>query len=201
MKSRVIFDIEPDSDLQKSIREAPDGAIVRLRPGIYAGNLFIDKSLTLLGVESPPNALLDGKALGTVINIRGNGLKVVLENLVIKNGSARIGAGIAIDGNNHIKVQDCSIQDNIATYDGGGVYANAGELFILRTQISNNSGKQGGGICLDYTVQATLQDSVIVQNLGKRGGGVRIKDGARVVCKHCTLADNQLDLGGHGEAI
>lgn len=201
MKSSVVFDIEPDSDLQKSLREAPDGAIVRLRPGIYAGNLFIDKSLTLLGVESPPNVLLDGKTLGTVINIRGNGLKVVLENLVIKNGAARIGAGIAIDGNNHIEVRDCSIQDNIATYDGGGVYANAGELFILRTRISNNSGKQGGGICLDYTVQATLQDSVIVRNLGKRGGGIRIKDGARVMCKRCTLADNQLDLGGRGEAI
>jgi hypothetical protein len=201
MKSSIILDIEPGSNLPKLLPEAPDGATVRLKPGTYSGNLFIDKSLTLLGVESSSKILIDSMGLGTVIEIKGSGLEVVLKNLVIKNGVARMGAGIAINGNNHIEVRNCSIQDNFATYDGGGICANAGQLFIIQTQISNNSGKQGGGICLDYTAQATLQDSVIVQNLGKRGGGIRVKDGARVMFKHCTLADNQLDQGGYGEAI
>jgi len=201
-RQEVILD--GGSDIQRAIQQASENAVLKLKPGVYKGGVFIDKSITLRGLsDSVSEVILDGQDAGeSVITIHGKQLNIILENLAIANGSAEAGGGIFVSSGQHVEIRGCLIRDNEADYyGGGGIYASAGEIFIQNTYFLRNVGRHGGGALLDGSVQASIQDTVFAQNRGLRGGGVRIKENATVKCERCTFADNQLEVGGKGTAI
>jgi len=201
-KLEVVLD--SSSNIQQMIQQAPENAILRLKPGIYHGGLLINKSLTLSGLsESAAKVVIDGQgAGGAVITIHGKLLKVIFKNLTITNGLAEAGGGVFVSSGQHTEIHDCVFRNNQADYyGGGGVYASAGKIIIQNTQFLRNFGRHGGGILLDGSVQATIQNTTFARNRGRRGGGMRIKENARIKCESCIFVDNELEPRGKGEAI
>ena len=89
--------------LQDSINNAPSGATIKLDRGIYLGNIYINKPLTLVGEED--GVIIQGD--GTTTTLRIESSNVILKNLTISNsGNNMISLDAAISMK---KVQRCQV--------------------------------------------------------------------------------------------
>jgi nitrous oxidase accessory protein len=87
---------DPPFDLQAAIDAAQPGDTIEISPGLYQGNVIIEKPLALVGIDWP---IIDGGNQGNVIEIN-NAPGVTLRGLVIRNSGAKLekeNAGVAVD--------------------------------------------------------------------------------------------------------
>ena len=130
--------------------------------GLTTGELLVNKSLTISG---PGVGLLavDGNATYRVFHIAPN-KAVTISDLTITNGNANTqpvpdGGGIY---NDHatLTLGNCTINNNTAFRDGGGVHnAGAATLTLNGCIISGNmTGNDGGGVCNDGTGGAAIME-------------------------------------------
>lgn len=70
-------------ELAAAIREAPEGAVIELAPGVYSGHLQIKKPLEIRGRGGADPSIVDGGGQGRVITVSAPG--VVLRGLTIRN--------------------------------------------------------------------------------------------------------------------
>jgi nitrous oxidase accessory protein len=56
----------PYTSIEAALADAPDGSTIEVRGGVYAAPLTIDKSVTLIGVDSP---VIDGQGAGSLVFI------------------------------------------------------------------------------------------------------------------------------------
>jgi len=134
------------SPLQDAIDGAKDGSILTLNPGIYEGNIVIDKPLTIVGKEA--GVVIKGSGIGSVIKIKSS--YVTLKNLRVTHSGNRhdtLDSAISL-----VKAKDCEI--NGLTIDD--------TLFGIDTQMMSNS-----KIINNYI---TSKNSPI----GLRGDGIRL---------------------------
>lgn len=139
---------------------------------------------------------------------RGGGFYTQLGNTTIDNHSAiktnyaQYGAGLYVNG--ALDITDTEISGNQATYDGGGVYSNAGELTIHTGVIvtGNYVQQDGGGFFVNDEGNITMAGGSISGNSADRsGGGIYTKgnfdlgDGIN----DCTLNGNT--AGHNGGAV
>jgi len=96
--------------LQDAIDNAEPGSKLELAPGVYKGNIVINKPLIIDGKNQ--KAIIEGDGKGTVIRVTSP--NVTLKNLTIRKSGAqheRVDAGIALKGANYSKVINCKIVD------------------------------------------------------------------------------------------
>jgi len=94
------------SILQDAINKAQSGAKLELPPGVYKGNIVIDKPLIIDGKNQ--KAIIEGDGNGTVITIKSD--FVTLKNLTIRKSGQeheRVDAGVKL-----YKVKHCNIIHN-----------------------------------------------------------------------------------------
>jgi len=179
--------------IQNLIKKALPGETVVLPKGVHSVALYIDKSLTLTSDGDVSETSLKGiKDGGSVIVIVEDGLDITLENITIMDGFDLKGGGISVRGSSKLTIRNCTIQNNGATYyGGGGIYIANGELSVIRSRIIKNAAIIGGGVLVDGGAQAIFKSSLIVENGGQRGGGgICLKESAVGEILNCTLADN-----------
>lgn len=138
--------------LQDVIDNAKEGSIIKLKSGVYEGNLVITKPISIVGVDD--DVIIDGLGAGSVITIRSS--YVTLKNLTIRNSGERadiLDAAININGDtsrgaiSQCEVSHCKILDS---------------LLGINMEIVNNS---------------LIQDNFITSKnyeLGLRGDGIRL---------------------------
>jgi nitrous oxidase accessory protein NosD len=110
------------NSVQKAINAASSGESILIHPGKYYENLVVDKSLGIKGSEVD-RVVIDGHEQDSVIKIKEN-QNVRLSGLTIQNGKAVKGGGINNSG--RLSIDKCTVKDNTANHDGGGVYDNGG---------------------------------------------------------------------------
>ncbi len=154
---------------------------------------------------------------GAVITVSGNNtsrvfyiysslaeLDVSISGLTITAGSADIGAGIA-NFNENLTLDSVTISNNIATVDGGGLWASGlnMDLTIRTSTISANTAAfSGGGIYVGDTGGLLLiQNTVISGNTATNGagGGVFLYDpDNNTTIEDSTISGNTSQTGGGG---
>ncbi|MCP4372361.1 MAG: nitrous oxide reductase family maturation protein NosD, partial [Deltaproteobacteria bacterium] len=70
----------PVASLQVLIDQTPEGETVRLKPGIYAGPVIIEKAVIL---DGKGRVTIDGQGKGSVLLLKADG--VVVKNMIITN--------------------------------------------------------------------------------------------------------------------
>ena len=110
--------------IQDAISAASDGDTILVFPGIYAENVVVDKSLTLIGIEHPIVA-----ASENAIAITLNADKIRLVGFNITAGVSNTGGGIMVNSSD-----DCTILYNNISNFFVGITGNA----ISNTKIVNN---------------------------------------------------------------
>ena len=149
------------SSLQARLDAAAPGARIEVGPGVYAGDLHIDRPVTLVGRGRP---LLLGSGAGTVVSIRADG--VVLEGFDIDGrgggdlGSDSSGVHVAARG---VAVRDCRIFRTLfGVYlrqaDGSSV-----ERCEVRGIREKEAGEKGSGIHVWNTDGYRLSGNTITE--------------------------------------
>jgi nitrous oxidase accessory protein len=147
------------SPLQRLIDAAAPGATVDVPPGVYDGDLYIDKPLSLVGRGRP---LLRGSGRGSVVLIRA--ANVVIDGLDIDGrGGGDLGrdsSGIHIAAT-AVRVRDCRIANTLF-----GVYLRQADgSRVERTRIQGirekAAGEKGSGIHVWNTDGFELIDNEI----------------------------------------
>ena len=194
--------------LQPAVQAAPSGAELRIK-GTCVGNATIVKDLEIRGKSNGGfgPATLDGAGTGRVLTIRG-GVTVTLDGLIVTNGNAPFGAGIAtvVDGGNPglnvVTVIDSVIRDNSATDYGGGVANDHGVVTLIDTAVRENSAVFGGGIhnSRDQGDLSLIGTSSISGNVASgNGGGIYADTHGNVgLYNESSVHDNYAGSNGGG---
>jgi nitrous oxidase accessory protein len=147
------------SPLQRIVDAAPAGAIVRVPPGTYRGDLHLDRPLTIVGEGRP---VLEGSGKGSVIRVRA--ARVVIAGFLIDGrGLGRLAddaSGIHVAARD-VVIRDCEIRGALF-----GIYLREADGAIVeRATITGDPGKpageQGSGIHVWHTRQFRLIENVV----------------------------------------
>jgi parallel beta-helix repeat protein len=104
--------------IQKAINAANSGDIIRVSNGTYYENLFVNKSVSIIG-ENPEITIIDGGGNGDVVKIITP--NVVFSGFTIRNGTSSeapppfpsgifVGSTFAVISNNILKNNTCGLQ-------------------------------------------------------------------------------------------
>jgi nitrous oxidase accessory protein len=139
------------SPLQARIDAAAPGSVIDVDPGTYAGDLFIDRPLRLIGHGRP---LLIGSGAGSVVRIRAD--HVWVEGFDV---DGRLGGNLARDSSGiHIAGHDDTVRDCRIRRALFGIYLWAAD---------------------DATVQGNEIDGIRGRDPGEQGSGIHVWNTAR----------------------
>ncbi|MEO8609209.1 MAG: choice-of-anchor Q domain-containing protein [Chloroflexota bacterium] len=148
--------------------------------GVYNAD---DAELTIVNSSLRDNRAVGGDG-GALYN-EANG-SVSIDGSSFFNNNASSGAGIFNAGFS-LTINDTTIEGNIGTGNGGGIYYVIGDsMTITNSTIANNTGVSGGGM---YTQgNTTIVNSTIANNAAEFGGG--IYDDGGVTINFVTITGN-----------
>lgn len=159
----------PFTSIQAAITNAAEGATIAICPGAYAGNLYLDKDLRLIGAGAA-STTLQGTRTTSVVWVQAS--TVTLERLRITGGNLSQGGGVH-NGGGTVELIDCTVTDNALApgYDGGAIFnGNASTLTLRNSTVFGNSGANGGGVFNGGTMQVIASE--IRANSAIYGGGI-----------------------------
>ncbi len=176
--------------LRNAIAEAVAGDRIVFAPGL-AGTISLNSTLTIgrdLIIEGNGNIELDGRDTSRVITITGG--QVDLRRLVVRNGFATDGGGIASAGT--LRMNNCVVRNNNASARGGGLFISAGSYSLVDTTIADNfATNEGGGIEDLGTAPSTITRGRIVNNISSgAGAGIRHVSSQELTIDHSTISGN-----------
>lgn len=150
------------NELQEAINLAKEGDYIELSPGVYEGNIIINKALTIDGINN--KAIIKGENNSTVIKIISS--NVVLKNLTITDsGSLHTNIDSAISCND---VKNITIKNNIIKNSLFGIdFAQTHNSKIINNQISSKPltlGLRGDGIRLWYSHNNLVESNKITKS-------------------------------------
>ncbi|MDD6969566.1 MAG: right-handed parallel beta-helix repeat-containing protein [Treponema sp.] len=186
-KNITIKPVNPSGGTKPVIQGDGNGRI------IFAGGTVVLEDLVLKGGNNTTS--------GGGIYVSYTGVLTMKNCTITDCNATNFGGGLYIASNGSANISGCTISGNKATDEtngiGGGIMAN-GTLIADGTSISNNnSGKDGGGICIASDVTATLTGCTISENsANSTGGGLKIYSPAKLT--NCKILENSSGWDGGG---
>ena len=189
--------------------------------GENAGQIEINKNLTIKGETGAGTDILDAKKMSRIFKVE-SGKTLTLENLTLTGGNAegtqdvdKYGGAIYASGAT-VNITNCTFKGNEAAYGGGAIYARkegstASDITISGGTIGGDTDEDknkvtsqwqfGGGILVETGCTLTLNSVRIIGNEAWRAGGVRANT-STVNMTNCTIKNNKTtgddDSGGGG---
>lgn len=167
--------------------------IVCLEPGVYKGARLVATRSAVLRRVGQDKVVFDAGAQGRVLTVAQDNIEVRLEGITLTNGKAEQGGAVALIRASRLTLQDCWIYANTATLHGGGaIFANSGQLDLVRTRITGNSGDRAAAIDLTGVVQARLFATLVADNeaRGTSDAPIRLTSSAQLHLEGATVAYN-----------
>jgi hypothetical protein len=145
--------------------------------------------------------ILDGaNTLYHVVSIE-NVQGILLDGFIIMQGRANGGSdhskggGIYIINSSSVKITNCIVSNNSATFDGGGIYVYGSGGTAIDGVISGNTANCGGGIYLCYSGGYSI-GGTIYSNTANDGGGVYIYGGNSNIITGIITGNLSTNFGG-----
>lgn len=186
--------VGPDShDLGEVIDGLPDGAVLCLQPGTYPFRTGLQRSITLRGLGSPGEVVLDGGGRGSMMWIAAKAKRVVLEGLTVQNGVAISSGGGISGGSDDLTLREVVLRGHRARKGPGAALAlRYGRATLERCRIEDNDGRSGAAIYLSGSAKVTLRDTLITRNTGTRSI-VLVHEWAELHLERSTIAGNKAE--------
>lgn len=160
----------------------------------YAETISLNKSLTIVGQTTAIDVA--GFSGATAVTIGGTPT-VVMQNMLIQNGSGSDGAGILLNGGN-LTLTNVSFNGNNATDDGGALFVgNSGSTVDLTdvTMQVNTAVDSGGAIFNNGTL--TADNLTLNDNTATNGGGI-YNSGTVILDNQTAVQRNIVTQSGGG---
>ena len=197
--------------INEAIKNASDGDIIEVEPGVYTENLVVsNKNIAIRGSQILGPTVIDGSSpvndCGSCILVLGGSL--VIDHLVLRNGSGCPVFGITRGGGIYAEfatvevinsvIEDCVLETEPfgSTTWGGGVCSYFGSLTIEGSTIRNNvvDGEGGGVWCTQSTL--LVANSRITDNTAALGGGFLVAGGEASIDISSIHGNTALENGG-----
>lgn len=170
--------------LGSAIGDAEPGDTIEVTGGVYNGNLVLDKSLTLIGIDNP---IIDANFHGTVLMVNAPGTTV--RGFTLRNSGDKLHTE---DAGVNVGVADALIENNRIEDVLFGIYVHSGPRATLR-------GNTITGKDLDIARRGDLiriwdSDDVLVENNITYNG----RDAVLWYSERLTLRGNEFTHGRYG---
>ncbi len=203
-----------------ALQAALPGDQIWVRYGVYYERITLQSGVSMYGgfrgTESslserptfprtqpdPYETVLDGNQEGSVVTSPDSADQAFrLDGFTIRNGKAEVGGGLSLNTSaSLLTVTNCTISNNSATYDGGGVYCIDSSPTLTGCTISANSAEHfGGGVFCVGSSSLTMTSCIVSANnsTGYSGGGVFCSNYSSLTMTNCTIDHNiSADAGG-----
>jgi len=184
-------------NIQDAINAAvPDVDVVLVLNGTYAGNLLVEKAITIKSENGPENTTIDCAGSGRGFTFRGaDTSRAVLSGFTITGGNATSGGAILCELNASPTISECILSANNATNYGGAIACFKASPFISYCVMENNVASFGGGLFVKNGSASdpspTLIGCTIANNRAtSSGGGVCLHSYASPSFYNCLIAGN-----------
>ncbi len=177
--------------IQEGIEASVNGDTIRVYPGTYFENIFIDKSISLVSnyeftgnEQDIHTTILDGNYQSSVIRLEGeeyNSINLYICGFVIQHGTGWQQYGYYYK-------------------EGGGIRSIYVNLTLKKNIIKNNRAYSGGGLALRDTYTNLVGNS-ITENLAYNSGGGIIIGSSNIVFDTDNLNNIYLNYAGRGNDI
>ncbi len=208
-----IFNVPDEfATIQGSIDYVSDGDTIIVADGVYHEMIDFGSKDIILGSnfildeneEHIAETIIDGEGNGRpVIFSGGESRDAALIGLTIRNGRAENGAGILCQ-NASPTLLNLIVEDNNATFGGGGIHITAGSEPLLRNiAVSGSRVVQGsgGGILVDEESILDFENGTIESNIAEHynphgyGGGICIRDNSQINISNVNFIGNRGKAG------
>lgn len=175
------FVVDPDggtafSTLAGAVAAAPAGAVIRLRPGLYAETVIITRDLAIIGTDQGQTAIVSGAQRRALLRIHG-AVTCRLENLAFRHGRGDAAAPVHIDGGAVADFINCSFLDNTARGDGGAMLVAGAQTWaeFLGCHFQHNRALgDGGAVAITTGAEATFRGCTFFGNAAEGDGGALV---------------------------
>lgn len=199
---------EPCATIEHALRQVGTGYTVFIAPGEYMeAGLLVDRDVHIVAQSTDPSA--------TMINAEGFNVRILtveervtttIDNLSLRNGNAIDANGGALWNKGFTTMTNSIIEQNAATYFGGGIEnggMSGGEpipaILVLREcAVRNNETGMGGGGIDSSSGKVVVERTEISENNAAHGGG--IMNGAELDLLNSTVSGNVATEQGGGLA-
>jgi len=200
-----VTDVPGDfATIQGAINAAASGDTICVAVGTYAEALdFGGKAVLVTGSHA---AVVDATGLGMALTFdSGEGPDSEVRGLSLTNGSSTYGGGIYITDSSPT-VTGTRVHDNLATYDGGGIYV-AGPSSVVTLDgviLTSNVAYwgNGGGLFIWDGAVVSLDDALLRHNECSStycdGGGAHVDDDSVLDVAGTVFRENRADERGGG---
>ncbi|MGL5020034.1 MAG: choice-of-anchor Q domain-containing protein, partial [Luteolibacter sp.] len=162
--------------------------------GVEGGAVRADRIIEILRSTFTGNSAMEGGAIFKYnVGVTSSFREVNFTgNTALKDG----GAVYLVQFSPSILLDRCTVADNSAGFDGGGIYSR-GMISVKNSTLSgNSSGRDGGGI---YGSGSTgVENSTIATNSATRWGGGLFSDSFNLITQNVTIVANAAGAGGGG---
>lgn len=168
-------------DGSSGIRLSTSGRVVTIKRNATTATIDL---VTITGGKNPTGA-------GGGINVE-RGARLTLTNSTVTGNEARDGGGINNDGS--IRIENSTIDNNIAERKGGGVRDNGTDTQIVNSTFVGNRASQGGA--LSSTGTTNLVHTTIVRNQSTSSSSAGIdRNGGNLSVRYSIIGANTRDNG------
>jgi fibronectin-binding autotransporter adhesin len=156
---------------------------------LTAGPLSLtDAARTTIAGPGASLLTISGGALSRVFDIPGG--SAALSGMTITDGQADNGGGLRNAGGT-LALTNVSVNGNVASNDGGGLYtAPGGSTKLTGVTISNNTASVGGGGAVGSSATSTLTNCTISGNTATSSGGGVANLGGTLSMTNVTVSNN-----------
>lgn len=136
-----------------------------------------------------------------------NVTNITINKFEISNGTSFSGGGIDFYNVSNSKITNSKITNNTAENKGGGVCIYGGtDNLIYNSVVSGNlvtdiNGGRGGGICIDNSVNNTINTTISGNTCKCEGGGLSIIGGHDNKVSESSIIENNIANGGGGISL
>ena len=138
---------------------------------------------------------------GGGILVGGTGNVVTLKNVKIYDNSAKVAAGVILQGRATLNMENCEIYGNKTTQNGAGIYAYTYVTLNLKDCYihDNVAGEDGGGVWSWATSYVNMDGCLVENNQATKGqgGGIWTR-GDGFTMENCTIRGNTSAKQGGG---
>lgn len=197
--------IDNTMSIQDAVNNVDDTDTIYLTPGTYIeSGIKIDKNITLQGIGSADEVIIDGNNLNSIILVNSVS-QVKFFNITFINGnSPDYGGAIHSELGGQIYVDSCNFINNTATINGGAIdiggeqhrikwqiFTNYGFLNATNCNFINNKAYHDGGAISTYWGNSYVYNSYFSRNYADRdGGSVRVGIYSTTFTENCTFDNN-----------
>lgn len=128
----------------------------------------------------------------------GSAYKTKIENVKIYNNKISGSPAAAVS----CQLQDIELDQVTITNNSGGAgayFSRQTNVFVKNSEISNNTGNNGGGILVDQVSgEARVEKTIISGNSATRGGGIYFNKATRAIVTDSEISNNNATQYGGG---